>query len=143
YQVAHGDPAGWRREATGRPLLLAAPLVGLVTSGGGSLLPPGAFAAVSAPALAALLLAALAYMSGLAICYAAPGAAPWARPAGDRSRAASWMVWWGWLGLGAALPGQSPALQALPVWAGPLLLLLVAALAAGALSTDLVRALAT
>ncbi len=134
------DPAAWRREAAGRPLLLAAPLVALAALGLPGLLPPGTIAAGGAEVARAL--AALAYVAGWLVCYGAPGSAPWAR-AGDRlDRAAAWMVWWGWLGAGAALGPAAVATATAPPWAGVGLVALLAAAAAGFLVTPVARSLA-
>jgi hypothetical protein len=138
---AHHPGTDWRREALGRPLLLGAPLVALVALGAPGLLPvaPG-----DVPFVAALgrLLAALAYVVGFCVCYAAPGTSP--RTAGGPvlARATGWMEWLGWLGLAVALGPAERATAGGPAWAGPVLVAVIAAAAAAGTGTPVARALA-
>jgi hypothetical protein len=138
---AHHPGVDWRREALGRPLLLGAPLVALVALGAPGLLPtaPG-----DVPFLAAMgrLLAALAYVVGFCVCYAAPGTAPWTARGPKMARAAAWMEWLGWLGLAVALGPAARATAAGPAWAGPVLVAVIAAAAAAGTGTPVARALA-
>ena len=141
--LARGARPGvdWRREALGRPLLLGAPLVALVALGAPGLLPtPPA----EVPFLAALgrLLAALAFVVGFCVCYAAPGTAPWTAHSRLMARAAGWMEWLGWLGLAAALGPAARATAAGPSWSGPVLVAVIAAAAAAGTGTPVARALA-
>jgi len=136
------DAVGWRREACGRPLLLAAPLVALAAPSPASLM-PALVSSAAASVDPARALAGLAYVAGFCICYAAPGSAPWTRPAGPIGRVAAWLEWLGWLGIGAALGPAGAAAAGPPAWSGVVLVAVLAAIAAGALTTPFARTLAT